>query len=309
MLYIDRLEVFDRDMRIVIAAAALLLSASAFAQLPAGEPPTPASVVAAAPAAAWRDIPASDLLVMMLPGGRTVVIQLASGFSQPHVTNIRRLAEAHWWDASSIYRVQDNYVAQWGDVTEKKPLPPGVRSDLAEVYDVPARNVPAMVKMPYRDAYADAVGFLDGWPVASDGARIWLPHCYAMVGVARNLKPDAGTGAELYAVIGHAPRQLDRNIAVVGRVIAGMEHLGSLPRGRREMGFYTGDQPPTPILSVRLASGLPPAERPRFQMMDVASRSFADYVRLRANRSDAFYTVPAGGADICNLPVPVRRSP
>jgi peptidylprolyl isomerase len=138
---------------------------------------------------------------------------------------------------------------------------------------------------------------------------IWLPHCYGMVGVGRNLSPDAGTGAELYAVIGHAPRQLDRNIAVVGRVIEGMATLASLPRGSGELGFYTAEEKHVPILLARLASAMPEGERPKFQVMDVASRSFADYLRLRANRKDDFYDLPAGGVDLCNVPVPVRPAP
>jgi hypothetical protein len=62
------------------------------------------------------------------------------------------------------------------------------------------------------DAYAPSAGFADGWPVGFDGqaGTANLAHCYAMVGVGRNLSPDTGTGGELYAVIGHAPRHLDQ---------------------------------------------------------------------------------------------------
>ncbi|MDI1295590.1 MAG: peptidylprolyl isomerase, partial [bacterium] len=128
-------------------------------------------------------------------------------------------------------------------------------------------------------------------------------------GVGRNLSPDAGTGAELYTVIGQAPRQLDRNIAVVGRVIEGMASLASLPRGSGDLSFYIGDEKKVPILSVRLASDLAAAQRPHYQVMDVASPSFADYLSLRANRKDDFYNRPAGGVDLCNAPVPVRPAP
>jgi peptidylprolyl isomerase len=46
-----------------------------------------------------------------------------------------------------------------------------------------------------------------------------------------------------------------------------------------------------------------------FRSLDTASASFTDYLRLRANRKDAFYIRPAGGVDLCNAPVPVRRTP
>jgi peptidylprolyl isomerase len=125
--------------------------------------------------------------------------------------------------------------------------------------------------------------------------------------VARDLSPDTGTGAELYAVIGHAPRQLDRNIAVVGRVIEGIEHLSVLPRGKGEAGVYDDPKLRVPILSVRPGNELP--EPPRFQYLASDSASFAEYVRVKANRNDPFYKVPAGGIDVCNVQVPIRRMP
>ena len=199
---------------------------------------------------------------------------------------------------------------QWGDATEKKPLPPGLSPTSPADYALPlATRRLQVTPLPYADPYAPKTGFVAGWPVAMDGDAAWLPHCYGFVGVGRNLSPDAGTGAELYAVIGQAPRQLDRNIAVVGRVVEGMAHLSSLPRGSGDLGFYTAQEHRVPILSVRLASDLPEAERPRFQQMDTTSPSFADYLRLRANRKDDFYDRPAGGVDLCNAPVPVRPTP
>ena len=174
------------------------------------------------------------------------------------------------------------------------------------------------------DPYANAFSFYKGFPIAvglvpSEGRRpvshgpdiAWPTHCYGMVGVGRNLSPDTGSGAELYTVIGHAPRHLDRNIALVGRVIEGMEHLSSLPRGKGALGFYAADEVDkrTPILSVRVASDLAVAEQPRFQYLSTDGEVFARYADARANRRDPFFIAPAGGADICNIPVPVRRVP
>jgi peptidylprolyl isomerase len=41
--------------------------------------------------------------------------------------------------------------------------------------------------------------------------------------------------------------------------------------------------------------------------MDTKSASFAQYVKVRANRHDQFYIRPAGGVDLCNVQVPVRK--
>ncbi|MEY4501771.1 MAG: hypothetical protein RIS52_1661, partial [Pseudomonadota bacterium] len=138
-------------------------------------------------------------------------------------------------------------------------------------------------------------------------AKLWPVHCYGMVGVGRGLSPDTGTGAELYTVIGHAPRHLDRNIALVGRVIEGIEHLSSLPRGTGALGFYESAEERVPITSVRLGSEM--AAPPHFQYLSTESATFAKYADARANRRDPFFIKPAGGADICNIPVPIRRKP
>lgn len=159
------------------------------------------------------------------------------------------------------------------------------------------------------DPYSALSGTWKGWQIGSSGTKVYPTHCYGMVGVGRNYSPDTGSGAELYTVIGHAPRHLDRNIALVGRVIEGMQHLSSLPRGSGALGFYTAEEAAkrTPILSVRVASDLPAGEQPAFEYLSTESTIFATYAEAIANRRDPFFIVPAGGADICNIRVPVRR--
>jgi len=289
----------------IIASGLALLAGPTVA---VAAPPTPSQIVDRAPAADWRDVAPDDLLVMELAGGGQVAIELAPAFAPVHVANIRTLARAGWFDGTSINRVQDNYVVQWGDATERKPLPPGIAAHPSAEYDRPAAGS-GFAALPYRDAYAAAAGHAGGWPAASDGDRAWLVHCYGMVGAGRNLDPDTGTGAELYAVIGHGPRHLDRNIAVVGRVLWGIEALSTLPRGTEALGFYATPGERVAIRSIRLASGIPLAERPAFQVMRQGSPSFAAWLEARANRRDEFFQRPAGAADICNLQPPVRRRP
>ena len=291
----------------------LMLSVIAFALIAAAPPPkpkTPTDIVTAAPAAAWAAIPAEDLLVLDLKAGGQVIIQLAPQFAPVHVANIRALARAHWWDKSAIYRVQDNYVVQWGNNETEQPLPASVVAKPPAEYHRALKGL-SVHPLGYPDAYAPRAGFALGWPIAYDpkGATANLTHCYGYVGVGRDLSPDTGTGGELYAVIGHAPRHLDRNIALVGRVISGMEHMSALPRGTEALGFYKDESQHVPISSVRLASEIPQAERPAFQYMDTQSATFGAYVKARANRKDDFFIRPAGGVDLCNVNVPVRRKP
>ena len=276
--------------------------------------PAPSEIVAAAKAEAWVPIKSSDLMIMDLAPDskgkpRRVVIQLMPApFSQGWVGNIRKLAAAKFWDGTSINRVQDNYVVQWGDATEKKVLPEGLATVGAKDYitpDWPTKDWIFARADGGPDAYASAHGFYVGWPLAQGREGLWPTHCYGMVGVGRNLSPDTGSGDELYTVIGHAPRHLDRNIALVGRVIEGIEHMSSLPRGTGALGFYEKEEDRVPILSIRLGNEV--LDAPAFEYLDTESDSFAAYADARANRRDPFFNVPAGGADICNIPVPIRR--
>jgi peptidylprolyl isomerase len=288
----------------------LLLAAAIQAAAPPAKPTTPSEVVAAAPASAWRTISPDDLLVIELKNGGQVVVQLAPAFAPVHVANIRALARSSWWDGAAVYRVQDNYVAQWGVNESEKPLPQGVVAKPPAEYTRPLKGLNAR-PLGYADPYAPAAGYALGWPIAYSPRAGWanLAHCYASVGVGRDLSPDTGTGGELYAVIGHGPRHLDRNIALIGRVVEGIDRLSSLPRGTGDLGFYKDRKEDAPIVRARLASQMSAAERPSFQFMDTHSASFTEYLRLRANRKDQFYIRPAGGVDLCNAPVPVRRAP
>lgn len=310
----------------IVSFAALAIAAPVTAQeTEKPEFPSPNAIVDAAPASAWVKIAPSDLLIMDLApdaegNPRRVVIQLMPDpFSQGWIRNIRKLAQAHWWDGTSINRMQDNYVVQWGDATEKKALPEGLETVPESGYETEATTgkqgdiVLWHPKNQLTDSYSDWTWFESGWPLAQEIGNDtrtlsrWPVHCYGAVGVGRNYSPDTGSGAELYTVIGHAPRHLDRNIAVVGRIIEGMEYLSSLPRGKGQLGFYEDASKRIPINSIRLASALPESDQPRFEYLNTEGESFAQYADARANRRDPFFIKPAGGADICNIPVPVRR--
>ena len=305
-------------------AASMLLATASLAQEAAPQPaPSPGEIVSAAPAEAWQAIAPADLLVMDLAADREgkprrVVIQLMPApFSQGWVENIRTLTRARWYDGTSVNRVQDNYVVQWGDPNydnpaaegEAKPLPDGLRRVSEADYTTDALGQAlSMESVEFdRDAYALSTFFHAGWPVASDGGgTTWPVHCYGMVGVGRNMSPDTGSGAELYTVIGHAPRHLDRNIALVGRVIEGIEHLSSLPRGTGPLGFYESADERVPIVTVRLGNEVP--DLPAYEYLATETEAFAAYAEARANRRDPFFNLPAGGVDVCNVPVPVRQT-
>lgn len=275
---------------------------------PVLDAPDPNEVVKTAPADAWRPVDPQNLLVMELKEGGRVVIELAPDFAPVHVANVRAFARAGWWNGAAIYRVQDNYVSQWGNGDAKTKLPDGVVAKPPHEY---FRALEGLKVRPlgFPDSYAPIVGHSGGWPVAYDPeqGKAWLTHCYGYVGVGRDLAPDTGTGGELYAVIGHAPRHLDLNIAVIGRVVEGMALLTARPRGTEALGFYKDPAQHIGIARVRLASDVPAAERPAFEVMKSDSLAFSQFVTGRANRGGEFFQRPAGGVDVCNAAVPVRK--
>ncbi|MDH5824428.1 peptidylprolyl isomerase [Luteimonas sp. RD2P54] len=259
----------------------------------------------------WRTPAPEDLLYMKLDAGR-VVIELAPGFAPEHADNLRTLAREGYWDGLSIYRSHDNFVVQWGDPTEaqdaRKPIG-GARAQLPAEF---ARGGGELAFHPLADAdgWAAEVGFVGGFPAARDPAtgEAWLAHCYGMVGAGRDMAADSSNGTELYAVIGQSPRQLDRNITLVGRVLQGMELLSALPRGSGPLGFYEDPARRTPIRSVRLAAELPAAERIPLQVLRTDTALFDELVESRRNRGDEWYKRPAGHIDLCNVPLPVREA-
>ncbi len=286
----------------------------------------PAEVVAKAPRAAWRAIDPADLLVMELEPDRDgqprrVIIQLLPPpASAPWVQNVRTLAREGWWNGLRVVRAQDNYVVQWGSARADRALPGRLLKTRQSEYTVPLSALlrhgarpgkPDLALQPpltRGDAYARMTFIHGGWPYASDGTNAWPVHCYAMVGAGREMTPDAGSGIELYTVIGHAPRHLDRNVPLIGRIVEGIEHLSVLPRGQGDLGFYTPSQPMPEIRSVKFGSDLPASEQPRFEYLSSASAAFREYAFAKTSRRDDFFSYQPGSADICNIPVPVRRA-
>lgn len=299
--------------------AATALAAILLAGAPAVRAAAPAAAAEAAPARAqttaevlaasrpsdWRGLDPQNTLYLELPAGR-VIIELAPMFAPNHAANVTTLAREGYFDGLAFMRSQDNYVAQWGDAGGKKPLTRAQRTLPAE-FERPLRGL-TITRLADPDTYAPLAGFLDGFPVAADPqtGRAWLVHCYGMLGAGRDNDVDSGGGTELYVVIGQAPRHLDRNVTLLGRVVRGMDMLSVLPRGHGELGFYQRDETGMPIRALRVAADLPEGERTPLEVLRTDTGTFAAYVEARRNRHEGWFKVPAGRVDVCNVPVPVR---
>ena len=299
----------------LVLGLALALQGLALPAQAADPEPTPyrsaAQILDASPATDWRPLDPANTLYLDLPAGR-VVMELAPGYVPLHADNIRTLARENYFDGLAIIRSQDNYVVQWGDPEEdeKKARPLGsAKASFDPEFSVPVSADTPFTPLPDGDVYAPQVGLGDGFWAARDaeGKRTWLTHCYGSVGVARGAEPEGGNGSGLYVVIGHAPRHLDRNVTVVGRVVQGMELLSTLPRGTGPLGFYEQPGQRVPIKSLRVAADVPEAERTPLELLRTDSKTFEAVTESRRNRRGDGWTVQTAGAiELCNVQLPVR---
>ncbi|GAB5518401.1 MAG: peptidylprolyl isomerase [Rhodothermales bacterium] len=272
------------------------------------EPPrTSPEIVEAAPAEAWRLLDPANTLYLTLPTG-DVVIELAPRFAPKHAENIKAMVQQGFFDDGAVIRSQDNYVAQWAtrSLPEDAEPPALLTTSLDAEIEVAAANQPFMA-LPDADVYAPEAGFVDGFAAGRDADTdvMWMAHCYGVVGVARSTDLNSGNGSQLYMVTGHAPRHLDRNITVVGRVVEGAEHLSTLPRGTGRLGFYETSEERTSI-TARVGSDVPEEERLQLEIMRTDSDAFREHIMARRSRTEAFFVRPADRIDVCNVPVPTR---
>lgn len=268
-------------------------------------PPSLADILAQSPASDWRPLDPNNTIYMELPAGR-VIIELAPHYAPNHTANIRALARANYYDGGAILRAQDNYVVQWGRPDEDpKPLGQGADSVQGEIAQ-PRARVP-FTPLADADTYASEVGFSDGFPAARNRDEAWLTHCYGIVGSARGDGLNSGNGGQLYVVLGQAPRHLDRNITLVGRVVQGMELLSVMPRGTEALGFYATAAERAPIRSTRVAADVPAAQRTNLETLRTDSATWARVVDSRRTRRESFFAnSPTGRINVCNLTAPVR---
>ena len=277
-----------------IAAAALSLLLSLGALTALAEEPT------------WRQVEPANLVFMDLAEGQ-VVIELNPVFAPKTVSQFRKLVMDGFYDGLSFYRVIDGFVAQGGD-----------GSDLGELSDVPlieaefergwSDDLP-FIPAQKPDLFAAETGFTNGFAAARDGGRekIWLTHCPGVIAMARNDGADSSR-TDFYIVIGQAPRYLDRNMNVFGRVIHGMEVVQAIRRGAAgDNGIIRDDAAASRIRSMRLGSDIPDEERPAAYVMDTDSRGFAGLLKDRRKRTQRFFHHrPPEVLDVCQVPMAGR---
>lgn len=258
----------------------------------------------------WRPVDPADLVRLELPDGE-VLIELAPEFAPKTVEQFKRLVGEGFYDGLTFYRVIDGFVAQGGDGSDMAESPNEVPALPAEFERAWSDELP-FVSVQKPDLFAPETGFIDGFAAARDPeeGRIWLAHCPGVVAMARNNAPDSGS-TDFYIVIGQAPRYLDRNLTVFGRVIEGMEIVQRIRRGDPAAnGMIPEGEPRTEIVRAALGESLPEAERGTVEVEDTASEAFRRVLQARRVRGKPFFHhKPPEVLDVCQVPVVSRRGP
>ena len=260
--------------------------------------------------AGWRDLDPADTVYLELPDGM-VVIELAPEFAPKTVAQFKSLVADGFYDGLTFYRVIDGFVAQGGDqsdMTDKPSAAPNLPAEFEREWS----DELAWTGVQKPDLFAPETGFIDGFAAARESreGRVWLTHCPGVVAMARNNEPDTGS-TDFYIVIGQAPRYLDRNLTIFGRVVDGMEIVQRIIRGKPEdNGMIPEGAPQTEILQAVLGSDLPPAERAAIQVQDTNGAAFQAVLRSRRVRDNAFFhKTPPEVLDVCQVPVLTRPAP
>ncbi len=252
----------------------------------------------------WRKLDLDSLVYMELKEG-TVVFELNPAFAPKTVKQFKRLVVEDFYRGLSFYRVIDGFVAQGGDESDiNLPNPePALAAEFERNWDDDLR----WTRVEKKDMFEAETGFIDGFAAARTKNRVWLTHCPGVLAMARDNEPDSGS-TDFYIVIGQAPRYLDRNLTIFGRVVHGMDVVQRIRRGQSdENGIIFKDTERTRIVNMQLAEDLDAGDQKLVFVMDTNSSAFSDFMRARRNRTDRFFhRKPPKVLDVCQVPVGSR---
>ncbi len=275
------------------ASAALLIAAA-----PPAPAPTPPAAAAPEPAAGdFRPVPPERLLVVDTNRGR-IVAELSPEAAPKHVAQVGALAHQHFYDGLTFFRVIDEFMAQTGDPENtgkggsKLPDLPAEFSWRRGAEGFSAVASPAGMESGFYGAlpaYSQPSGMLD---MTKDGkVTAWAAYCPGVLGMARDTNPDSAN-SQFFFMRRPYP-SLEKKYTAFGRVLVGEDVVRAIKAGEPVA------DPQDRMTRVRLASDLPPAERPKVSREDPSSPAFrAEVERVRA----------AKGADfsICDVEPRVR---
>jgi peptidylprolyl isomerase len=235
---------------------------------------------AAAPAGGWRALEPDNTLLIETSKGR-IVVEMRPEIAPRAVERIRLLAREGVYDGLQFHRVIEGFVDQTGNPNNKDggtsrhpDLPPEFQ------FRLPAGAVAVAVERS--DGFDGFVGAVPvaGAPAPDGRLRGWGAYCAGVAGMGRQADPGSAN-SEIFFMRAPA-RRLDHEYTVWGRVVVGLDVVRAIA---------VGEPPANPdrMLRVRVASDLPPPERPPIEVEDERGAAFAARLdRLKRARGAAF---------------------
>lgn len=258
----------------------------------------------------WRTPKQENLVYMQVAGG-TVVIELAPFMAPNQVKRFIDRVKEGYYNNTDFYRVIDGFAAQGGDISGKKESK--YTSTLKAEFTRKISNESNFSLIQKPDFKAPQTGFLNGFAAGQDPktGEEWLLHCPGAIGFARDNNPDWGTG-DFYITLGQAPRHLDRNMTLLGKVIYGMPIVQKISRANlgAEGGIIEEQSKRTLITSISMANDIPKKHLIDVQVQSQTSVSFTTRIANARTLSNEFFHYKGNGnLDICYYNLATRIKP
>ncbi len=256
----------------------------------------------------WYQVPQNDLVYINTAHGQ-VVLALTDSIAPKHVKRFKTLVKDGFFDKQYFYRVVEGFVAQAGanpQQSVEQSYPPlaaeFLKSSVEGFYEV---ERPAQ--------FAPVSGFINGFAAGTtpDRQGYWLTHCPGAVAMARDNKADTAT-TDFYIVLGQAPRHLDRNMSVFGRVVAGMAALQRLPRGDNKNGGVISDpDKDSAIINAAMGSSLPAEQQRHFKIQLPGHSAYQNKLLTAKTLSNSFFidkSLAPRAVDICYVQTEIEET-
>jgi len=256
----------------------------------------------------WRTPKDKELVYLQLETG-WVVFELAPFMAAKHSQRFKDLIQEGFYQGLDFYRVIDGFVAQAGDESGDKIS--HFKTNLAAELSRP-RTATSDFFMVQKPAFlAEETGFIQGFPAGRNSKREWLLHCPGTLAMARDTTLNSAT-TEFYVTLGQAPRHLDLNMSVFGRVLWGMQHLQTLNRAdtSQTSGVIQDPNKRSKILALYTGDQVPKKFKLPLQVQLSNSAGFKQRL-LNARRlsNDFYHYKGTGKLDVCYYGVKSRLKP
>ena len=280
-------------MRLVALTALLAVTSlsPAYAAKPANvSPPAPA-------ASDWRSVDAENTLVIDTSKGR-VIVELAPKLAPAHVQRIKELTREGFYNGLKFHRVIDTFMAQTGD-----PLGTGeggsTKPNLTAEFTF-RRSAEDGFTRVNRPAGAE-LGFMGSMPIATqpddimmmtaDGkAGGWGLFCPGVLGMARGDDPNSANSQ--FFLMRQAYPALDKRYTALGRVVSGLPVVRAIKVGEPVVD-------PDIMIKVQVLADIPAPDRPKVQVLNVATAYFTAMAeRMKAQKGADF--------SVCDLELPAQ---